>query len=117
LEQETSKFQESIETLTEYLNLDQDNHIVWFVFIYNDNRNKIAISLISLQKFDEANEILDFLLENKYNSIETILNKGIVLRNLSRFEESVQYFDQVLKLEPNNKFALKLLEYVKSKIK
>ena len=48
----------------------------------------------------------DKVLETEPRDSNVLLNKGLALAHLGRYDEAIAYFDTVLEDEPDNLFAL-----------
>lgn len=70
--------------------------------------NKAIVLYRGLEKYAEANTVIDSALKLKLNTTSVYYHKGIILSNLDKFKEAVTYFDKAIKLEP--KVSLSYLE-------
>ena len=50
--------------------------------------------------------IYDKVLAIDPKDVESLNNKGLVLQDLKRYDEALQYFDKVLAIEPSDVYAL-----------
>ena len=87
--------------------------------IYNNE----CLTLINLNRFDEAIECYDKALKINPNNVKAWNNKAFALHNLNRLEEAIECYDEALKIDPNfisalqNKaFALRTLNRLEEAI-
>lgn len=84
-----------------YIDRDDDAHQAKFKV----TKTSSIDNLISQEKFSEALDEIDDILQNDYT--DTNLNlKGIILNKLGKFSESVEFFDKALALNPSDEFKL-----------
>ena len=57
------------------------------------------------QKYDEALEFFEQALFLNQNDPDLWNHKGVALRSLGRYEESMECFNKSLEIEPRDKFA------------
>ncbi len=62
-------------------------------------------SLMDDGKYDEALAFFDQALLLNQNDPDLWNNKGVALRSLGRYEESMECFNKSLQIEPRDKFA------------
>ncbi len=62
-------------------------------------------SLMNDGQFDDALGFFEQALLLNQNDPDLWNNKGIALRSLGRYEESMEYFNKSLEIEPRDKFA------------
>ncbi|MBT8243267.1 MAG: tetratricopeptide repeat protein [Nitrosopumilus sp.] len=62
-------------------------------------------SLMDEGKYDEALAFFDQALLLNQNDPDLWNNKGVALRSLGRYEESMECFNKSLEIEPRDKFA------------
>ena len=62
-------------------------------------------SLMDDDKFDDALGFFEQALLLNQNDPDLWNNKGIALRSLGRYEESMECFNKSLEIEPRDKFA------------
>ena len=70
---------------------DPNNIVMW---------HNYGLSLVNLDRFDEAIEVLDTPCKAGYG--ESMLSKGAALRSLGRYEEAMVEFFNCMQAEPNN---------------
>ena len=66
--------------------------------IYNNK----CLSLINLNRFDEAIECYDKALKINPHNFKAWNNKAFALHNLNRLDEAIECYDRVLKINPND---------------
>ena len=67
---------------------------------------KKGLEAIIKQKYDEAIQYFDKVLEIDPKNVDALNNKGVSLGNLHKYDEAIQYFDKVLEIDPKNVDAL-----------
>lgn len=65
--------------------------------IYNNK----CLSLINLNRFDEAIECYDKALKINPNNVKAWNNKAFALHNLNRLDEAIECYDKSLEIDPN----------------
>ena len=74
-------------------------------------------SLVNRGMLNEAILIYDEFLRKDPNNVFALIEKGIALKHMQKFEESRDFLDAALKLEPDNVYAkverLDVLQYLK----
>ncbi|MBQ6628294.1 MAG: tetratricopeptide repeat protein [Methanobrevibacter sp.] len=65
--------------------------------IYNNK----CLTLINLNRFDEAIECYDKALKINPNNVKAWNNKAFALHNLNRLEEAIECYDKTLEIDPN----------------
>jgi len=63
--------------------------------------------LVSQERYDEALDVLDQILEIDSDNVKALNHKGALLVKMENFQQSLEYFDQAIMLEPNNTKILK----------
>ena len=58
------------------------------------------------QKYDEAIQNYDKVLQIEPNNTAALVNKGLASSDLNRYDEAIQYYDKALHIEPNDTDAL-----------
>ncbi len=75
-----------------------------------DALNRMGNAYIDLGQFDKALECYNIAINIEKNNIDFLLNKGVVLMELHKYEEAVASFDKVLLKSPDNEDAFFLKE-------
>ncbi len=70
--------------------------------IYNNK----CLTLINLNRFNEAIECYEKALKINPNNVKAWNNKAFALHNLNRLEEAIECYDEALKIDPNFTSAL-----------
>ena len=55
-------------------------------------------------------------LKIKSDDVEAFNNKGVTLFNLSKYDESIQWYDKVLKINPDYEVAIKNKQLAQTKL-
>lgn len=77
---------------------------------YNmDLRNARLFVLRRLKKFHECLDEYDFLIDNNQENIKHIINKASCYKQMGYFYKSITYYEESLKLKPNNYFVYRKL--------
>jgi len=90
----------------------------WYLKHPEDSRTPIIIArnLVTTdnsQAKKTAEHILRIMLENDSDSIEIMTALAILLHTIGRPDESVEFYEQVLQLEPNNLIVINNLAWIK----
>lgn len=72
--------------------------------------NRMGNAYIDLGQLDKALECYNAAINIEKNNVDFLLNKGVVLMELHKFEEAVASFDKVLLKNPDNEDAFFLKE-------
>ena len=72
-----------------------------------DELHKESAVLVSQERYDEALQIFDQILEIDSENVKALNHKGATLVKMEKFENSLEYFDKALELQPNNTKILK----------
>lgn len=75
-----------------------------------DSLNRMGNAYIDLGQFDKALDCYNAAIDIEKDNTDFLLNKGVVLMELHKFEEAVASFDKVLAKNPNNEDAFFLKE-------
>lgn len=75
-----------------------------------DALNRMGNAYIDLGQFDKALECYNAAINIEKNNTDFLLNKGVVLMELQKFEEAIASFDKVLLKNPDNEDAFFLKE-------
>lgn len=75
-----------------------------------DALNRMGNAYIDLGQFDNALECYNAAINIEKNNVDFLLNKGVVLMELQKFEEAIASFDKVLLKNPDNEDAFFLKE-------
>lgn len=75
-----------------------------------DALNRMGNAYIDLGQFDNALECYNAAINIEKNNVDFLLNKGVVLMELQKFEEAITSFDKVLLKNPDNEDAFFLKE-------
>ncbi len=75
-----------------------------------DALNRMGNAYIDIGNLDMALECYNSAINIEKNNIDYLLNKGVVLMELGKFEEAVKSFDRVLLKNPDNEDAFFLKE-------
>lgn len=75
-----------------------------------DALNRMGNAYIDIGNLDKALECYNTAISIEKNNIDFLLNKGVVLMELGKFEEAVNSFDRVLLKNPDNEDAFILKE-------
>ena len=69
--------------------------------------HKESAMLVSQERYNEALDIFDQILEIDPNNVKALNHKGSVLIKMENFEHGLEYFNKVLELQPDNIKILK----------
>lgn len=85
------KFSEAVKKYKTILDVAPNNHVVW---------HNYALSLIALDKLEEAIVALELPINNGYS--ESYISRGTALRSLGRYQEAMSDFASCFLKEPTN---------------
>ena len=63
--------------------------------------NILSVSLMNIEKYEEALEVLNKAIKLDKNNIHILNNLGLVHGYLSNYKKATEYYDRVLKVKPN----------------
>ena len=69
--------------------------------------HKESAILVSQERYNEALDVFDQILEIDSDNVKALNHKGTVLVKMENFQQSLEYFDKALMIEPNNIKILK----------
>ena len=73
---------------------------------YKDAFNNKSIFLCELERFDEAIELCDFVLEKNPNFIDALCMKSSVYYRMGDFCSAIDFINKALELDYNNEWCI-----------
>ena len=106
LECRSGNFEKGIEYYKKTLELDSNLKIAWF---YMGN------IYIELKKYEEAEIVLEKIIDEKLDIDrgDLFYSLGISCMELKKYSKAINYFKEILKIEPDDKFAQIKIEEIK----
>jgi tetratricopeptide (TPR) repeat protein len=82
------------------------NHREGVQNLLSPEESKKSLCFFNLEKYEEAVECFDRVLDLQSNNSIALYKKGLCLLRLRRYEEAIAYCSKAIELEPNNVDAL-----------
>ncbi len=99
------QFEESIKYFEMYIELKSNNPLVHY---------HLALSYFKLKDFDQSIKSNKMALDIDKNYVKSLHLLGLTQKKLGNYEEAKQYFNELLKIEPDNKKAKMEISYLES---
>ncbi len=99
------QFEESIQYFEKYIEIKPNNPLAYY---------HLALSYFKLKDFDQSIKANKMALDIDKNYVKSIHLLGLTQKKLNNIEEAKQYFNELLKIEPDNKKAKMEISYLNS---